>query len=159
MAVREARDAYFRENGFSLAAYAAPYAVMSLFGLAVRIPNPAARKRNIRYHDLHHVLTGFGTDLAGEGEVAAWQFRAGLPASLFLRALITSGLLLGALVAPRRVLAAWRAGRGCRSLFKQLPPYEELLEKTVGELRELVGVPACGIATAPRRRHGRAPAL
>jgi ubiquinone biosynthesis protein Coq4 len=26
-------------------------------------------------HDLHHVATGFGTDMIGEGEVSVWETR------------------------------------------------------------------------------------
>lgn len=150
VSVREARDRYLAQNGFSVEAYSAPYATMNVFGVRFRIPNAAGRKKNIRFHDLHHVLTGFGTDVAGEGEIAAWQYRAGLPRSWFVRVLITCGLLLGFVVAPRRVLRAWRAGRGCRSLFIEdgRPTYDELLDLELGELRARVGLPRDGVGRA-----------
>ena len=36
------------------------------------------RQRAVRWHDLHHVATRFGTDNVGEGEISAWELRRGL---------------------------------------------------------------------------------
>jgi len=76
--VRAGRDAYLDENGFTVAAYDEPRTQASFFGLDFSIPNTPAHRRAIVLHDLHHVATGYGTDLAGEGEISAWELRAGL---------------------------------------------------------------------------------
>ena len=34
-------------------------------------PNTAGRVRAVRYHDLHHVVTGYATDWTGEAEIGA----------------------------------------------------------------------------------------
>src|SRR5262245_1592727 len=41
-------------------------------------PNTKARKRLVRAHDLHHLLTGYGTDLLGEAELGAWELGTGI---------------------------------------------------------------------------------
>src|SRR5262245_44151067 len=41
-------------------------------------PNTKGRKRVVQAHDLHHLLTGFGTDLLGEAELGAWELGTGI---------------------------------------------------------------------------------
>ena len=72
MRVRDARDQYLAENGFSTDGYTSPYSQGSLFGIKFKVPNPASHQQALRLHDLAHVATGFGTDHAGEAEVSVW---------------------------------------------------------------------------------------
>lgn len=156
--VEAGRDAYLRENGFTVGAYDEPRTRASLFGLDFTVPNTPRHRKAIMRHDLHHVATGFGTDVAGEGEVSAWELRRGLRGlDLYVSALVTGLALLGLVVAPRRTLRAWRlSGRG-RSLFDDPTPYEQLLTMSVGELRGTLDIPIDGLAIRPRRLHARAP--
>jgi hypothetical protein len=160
------RDAYLAENGFDLAGYEAPYAEVPLLGRSLRIPNPESRRRAVRFHDLHHVATGYGTDKVGEGEISAWELRRGLrPLGLYVRALVVSGALIGLLIAPRRTWRAYRAssasagsGSGARtSLFRGDIAYDTLLTMSIGELRAALGVPPHGLAREPRKLHALAP--
>jgi len=110
------------------------------------------------WHDLHHVLTGFGTDLAGEAEVSAWECRGGLrPLGLYTGGIVLGLALAGLVVAPRRTLAAWRHGPAGGSLFHEPCSYEEALADSVGRLREELGLPPAGLAESPRRLHADAP--
>jgi hypothetical protein len=111
-------------------------------------------------HDLHHVATGFGTDLAGEGEVSAWEIRRGLTnLGVYVSSFVVMGTLWGIALAPLRALAAWRAsGAGRASLFATDPDYGAMLDMTVGELRAQLAIPAGGLATK-RALHSRAPKL
>ena len=68
--VRRARDAYLEENGFTVAAYDAPRTPANILGFTFSVPNPPRHRAAIMLHDLHHVATGFGTDLRGEGDAA-----------------------------------------------------------------------------------------
>jgi hypothetical protein len=145
--VREGRDRYLAVNGFSMDAYADKSVTVDLlFGVKIRFPNTKARQRAIPLHDLHHVVTGYGTDLVGEAEIAAWELVGGCN-SLVLYWLNGSAVAIGLLLAPLRVLRAlWRA-RGQRTLYRgPTPSYEELIAMTVGELRERLGVPKHGQA-------------
>ena len=74
--LRDARDAYLAENGFTVEAYEARWIDVWLFGVRVPVLNTRRHRAALRVHDLHHVLTGFGTDLVGEGEISAWEARA-----------------------------------------------------------------------------------
>ncbi|MBX3207687.1 MAG: hypothetical protein KF764_21740 [Labilithrix sp.] len=163
--VREARDAYLAENGFTVEAYDEKWTGASFFGIPFKVPNTRRHRWAIMLHDLHHVATGYGTDLVGEGEISAWELRPGpVSLGLYVGGIVFLGTLAGAFVAPRRTLAAWRAARSIRTLHDQLPAtadegvYEALLGLTVAELRERLGVPRAGLAREPRRLHDYAPA-
>lgn len=149
-------DAYLEENGFSRAAYDEPTTQASLFGVAFRIPNTPKHRWAIMLHDLHHVVTGYGTDLAGEGEVSVWEATAGLGGlGLYVGAIVGGLAMLGATRWPIRMRAARRASGG-RSLFQNIVPYEDALRMTIGELRGRLGVPERGVA-GRRALHALAP--
>jgi len=158
MRVRDARDVYLAENGFTTAAYDSPSTSGSFLGMAFSVPNPPSHQRAIRLHDLHHVATGFGTDHAGEAEISAWQARRGLRAAgMYVTAIVLGNALLGAVFAPRRTLAALRFASTGGSLFSMTIDYEALLERTVGELRQMLSIPQRGVTVLPRRLHALAP--
>lgn len=156
--VRRARDAYLAENGFTVAAYEDAWTDASFLGVRFRVPNTQRHRWAIMLHDLHHVATGYGTDLAGEGEVSAWELRRGLGAlGLYVASIVATGAAMGFLISPRRALAAFRASGTARSLFDPSVAYDALLDMTVGELRALLAVPEGGLARAPRGLHAYAP--
>jgi hypothetical protein len=158
MRVLEARDAYLAENGFTVAAYASPTTEGSFLGFKLSVPNPPSHQRAIRLHDLHHVATGFGTDHAGEAEISAWQARRGLRAAgMYVTSIVMMNALLGAVFAPTRTLAALRVSSEGRSLFSMEVDYPALLEMSVGELREMLGIPEGGLARHRRELHAHAP--
>jgi hypothetical protein len=160
LGVREGRDRYLAENGFSTDAYKAPSYTVELGGLHLRLPNTVARQRAIPLHDLHHVATGFGTDLVGEAEIGAWELRAGCN-SLVTYWLNGMAALIGLFIAPSRTLRALARARGQRTLYLDSINYDALLGLTVGELRARLGIPPDGLADrryglhrkAPRRAH------
>jgi ubiquinone biosynthesis protein Coq4 len=134
MTVREARRAFFARSGLDERGYRAAWVRFKLGPLPVIFPNTAGRRRAAPLHDLHHVATGYRTDLRGEAEIAAWELAAGC--GDYAAAWVLDGLTLalGLVLAPRRVLRAWRRGRRCRSLYT-LGSDERLLDETVGALR------------------------
>lgn len=150
--VREARDAYLGENGFQLADYQAESVLVKVFGIPVTIPNRPARKWAIPLHDLHHVATGYGSDIVGEGEIGAFELGGGCRRP-FIYAINVAAMVLGLLVAPLRVLRAFRAGLRARTLYRHPYDYEALLEADVGTLRAHLGIPASGLADRPRKLH------
>jgi hypothetical protein len=160
LAVEQGRDAYLAENGFTVEAYDAKWTEASFLGVKLRVPNTRHHAWAIQLHDLHHVATGYGTDLVGEGEISAWELRRGLRGlGLYVGTIVLTGAAMGMLFAPRRTLRAWRASRGGgSSLFQGKRPYAELLAMSVGELRAELGVPDGGLADQPRRLHAYAPA-
>lgn len=156
LTVRAARDLYLATNGFSMAEYTASKFGFQLLGRTFQLPNPPARQAAIARHDLHHVLVGYGTDLAGESEIGAWELRSGCTTP-FLYMINLVALLGGLFVAPLRVLRAWRRAKGCRTLYLDGLPYAEALELRVVDLRRRLGIPDAGIA-APAPTTGAAQA-
>lgn len=158
MPVREAVEAYLRENGFTRAAYDAPTTKGTVLGIPFFVPNTARHRWAIMLHDLHHVATGFGTDLTGEAEISAWELRGGRLLALgWVASLVLMGAFMGLFVAPRRTLRAWRGAAGARNLFRPGVPAEAYAELTLGQLRQALGIPAEGLAQLPRGLHERAP--
>jgi hypothetical protein len=164
--VAAGRDAYLDENGWTLEDYDAKVTKASFFALDISVPNTPRHRWAIMRHDLHHVATGYGTDLVGEAEISAWELRRGLRGlDPYVSALVIGGALMGLVFAPRRTLSAWRSAsvdRGSRaqerSLFGSSAAYEDLLALEVAELRARLGVRQDGLADAPRGLHRRAPA-
>ncbi len=157
LSVRAGRDAYLAENGFTVKAYEDPWTEASIFGLKVAVPNTRRHRWAIMMHDLHHVATGYGTDHIGEGEISAWELRRGLGRlGLYVGGIVTAGTVLGFMLAPRRTLAAFRAGGSGPSLFAE-DDADKLLDMTVGELRQKLGLPEGGLAAIPRKLHSYAP--
>jgi hypothetical protein len=156
MRVREARDRYLEENGFTLRQYEAPTFTITLFGLTWSLPNGAARRRAVPLHDLHHVATGYGTALSGEAETSAFELRGGIN-SLFLWCFKLAAVTIGLFVAPRRVARSFAVARGARTLYVDDMPYDALLALSLGELRARLGIPQDGLADRPSSLHARAP--
>ena len=159
--VGRALEAYLAENGFTHEQYDAPRTPASFLGVSLSVPNPPHHRWAIMLHDLHHVATGYGTDPAGEGEISAWEFRRGIrPLGLYTGAIVTSGVLLGVVVAPRRTLRAWResARSGRASLFHRRDlPFDAALGLPLGDLRRELGIPVAGLWRGRRGTHSRAP--
>lgn len=149
--VQSARAEYLAENGFSVAEYTSPTVRLKFFGRYFDFPNSPSRQWAIPLHDLHHIATGYGTDWVGEAEVGVWELRAGCetPVVYFLNG---AAVLIGLCLSPSRMLAAYRAAKGARTLYRAPVPMEQVLAMRVGELRSHLGVPAEGLATE-RRLH------
>ena len=143
MTVGAARTEYFAQNGFSTAAYEDRWVRLRLFGVPIVFPNVRSRRRAIRFHDLHHIVTGYGTDPRGEAEIGSWEIAATLPDRRleFAAAWVLNTLMftLGLAIAPRRVYRAFLRGRHSVSLY-HLGWSEALLERDVAELRRELGV-------------------
>lgn len=133
--LRQARDLYFQTNGFGPnGGYDDPWVDFSLGPVPFPFPNTPARVRAVRFHDLHHVLTGYATSTVGEFEIAAWELGAGCKGFGAAWVLNLGGLVSGLVVAPRKTVAAFVRGRGDRTVYGE--DYEQLLALRVDEARE-----------------------
>ncbi len=148
--VRDALDTYLVANNFTLAAYDAPRFELPFLGRTLSFPNTPQRKWAIPLHDLHHVATGYGTDIVGEAEIGAWELGAGCRTSVVYAlniAVVTFGLVL----APIRVLRAFRRGLRGRTLYRLGLKQEACLTLDVSALRARLGIPAEGWVDRRRR--------
>jgi hypothetical protein len=136
----EARSTYYQVNGFgedggdSLA-----WVPLQIWRFTIKIPNSDGRRRAVRIHDLHHVVTGYQTDLRGEAEIGAWELATGClrwPAAFVLNLF---ALAIGIVIAPRRMARAWARGRRTHNLYSN-DGVDHLLPRHLGEVRRELGL-------------------
>jgi hypothetical protein len=77
------------------------------------VPNINARKKYIAFHDLHHIMSGYGIDRVGESEVSAWELGSRSCRKPIIMVMNLFALSTGFILEPRRVITAFF--RGCRS--------------------------------------------
>ncbi|MFK7991631.1 MAG: hypothetical protein AB8I08_36780 [Sandaracinaceae bacterium] len=137
--VRQALTDFLDDNGFTIDDYDAPTVAIPIGPLTVHLPNTAGRKKVVGWHDLHHVATGYGTDLVGEAEIGVFELRAGCPSMV---GWVYNGMAvaLGLVLAPRRVFAAFRAARGKRTLYGAGLDYADALALPLATLRARMGL-------------------
>lgn len=160
MSVHEARARYFADNAFGDdGGYHDRWVTLYKLGpIPLGFPNTAGRVAAVRYHDLHHLATGYDTDILGEAEIAAWELASGC--SLFPAAWVlnTSALPLGVLRNATRIERAF--ARGCRTCNLYSEPFSDsLLHERLGALRERLGMLHASdeaMTASERRRYRRA---
>jgi hypothetical protein len=134
LTMREARAKYFEANGFGeTGGYDEPWVDFKLGPIPFPFPNTKPRIEAVKFHDLHHIVTGYRTDIVGELEISGWEIGAGckrMAAAWFLN---LGGMGLGLFVAPRRVFAAFVRGRRSDTLYGNT--FDPLLDETVGSIR------------------------
>ncbi len=111
--------AFYERNGFGPVLGARPRTVPVFTGcLLVPLPNIEARHRYLKYHDLHHLVTGYSVGRIGEGEVSAWELGSGsafVSSTLGFMNLIA--LSTGLALKPRRMWRAFVRGTKSRNLY------------------------------------------
>ena len=134
MTMRTARDRYFEVNEFGAdGGYNDFWVDFKLGPLPMPFPNTPGRLHAVKFHDLHHVLTGYDTNVIGEFEISAWEIAGGCEGIIAAWVINLSGLATGLFVAPRRTFAAFVRGRRSRTLYAE--PFEPLLDQAVGDMR------------------------
>jgi hypothetical protein len=144
--VRSGRDRYLAQNSLTADSYTAPGFPIYVGKWRVRLPNPGL----LRWHDLHHVVTGYGTGLIGEAEISAYELRAGCRSAMVLL-LCVGAITFGMFVSPRRIIRAWRRAKGTRTLYYTDIAYDQLLEMNISDLQRHLGIPAAAPFTHSER--------
>ena len=133
--LREARARYFEANQFGLdGRYDQKTVKITIGPLKIPIPNTKGRVRAVRFHDLHHVLTEYDTDLRGEAEIAAWEIASGCADHYAAWVLNFGAMGIGAVLIPRRTWQAFVRGRHTKNLYRETFD-DKLLDSTVAEMR------------------------
>ena len=111
--LNQAIDLFYQKNGFGpIVGDREPLTVGVYTGcLIVPMPNIGVRHKYLKYHDIHHILTGYTVGRIGEGEVSAWELGTG---SMFSHPILgimnLIALSTGFFLAPRRMLQAYKLG-------------------------------------------------
>jgi hypothetical protein len=135
LTLRDARAQYFAVNNFGWGGYDDKWVKVEYGLLRFYFPNTKGRVKVVKYHDLHHILTEYGTSLSGETEIGAWEVATGCTRSLAAWLLNLSGFAWGLLINPKSAYKAFLRGRQSANLY-HLPFNEELLSSRVGDLRQ-----------------------
>ena len=134
LSMKEALQIYFDENGFGAdGGYAAAWVDLKLGPIPIPFPNTDARRRAVRFHDLHHIATGYQTNYAGEFEIGAWEVATGCRDFVAAWQLNLAAMLGGLLVYPKRTFRAFIRGRHTKNFYGS--DYEPLLNLSVGAAR------------------------
>ena len=115
MTLQDELAAFYKRNGFGEVVGARPLTVPVYTGcMLVPLPNIETRRRFLKYHDLHHLVTGYSVGRIGEGEVSAWELGTGSAfVSPTLGVMNLIAVSTGLVLEPKRM---WRAFcRGCTS--------------------------------------------
>jgi hypothetical protein len=138
--VLDARRAYFDANAFGAdGGYAKHWVKVKLGPLPIWFPNSPGRVRAVRYHDLHHVATGYETDWVGEGEIGAWEVASGCRGFFAAWVLNLLAMALGSVLSFERLFCAFVRGRYSRNLYGDAFD-DALLATSVGALRHRLGL-------------------
>jgi hypothetical protein len=142
-------SAFYRRVGFGEEVGARPCTVKVYTGcLLVPLPNIETRYRYLKYHDLHHLITGYSVGRIGEGEVSAWELGTGsMAVSPTLGTMNLIALSTGLVLQPRRM---WKAFvRGCAS--RNLYPARVRALVDAGEWRDVAALRAAFLESSPPR--------
>ena len=141
--------AFYRRAGFGEVIGARPCTVKVYTGcLLVPLPNIEARHTYLKYHDLHHLITGYSVGRIGEGEVSAWELGTG---SMFVSPTLGTmnliALSTGLVLQRRRMWKAFRRGCASRNLY----PARVRAQVDAGAWRDVAALRATFLESAPSR--------
>ena len=140
MKIKEALNQLFANFGIPANAYTTKYFIIKVGPIPIHVPNIPARVKIARYHDVHHVLTGYSANWKGEAEIGAWELATGCRTSFIAWFLNGGAVMVGIFMYPKAVINAYLRGLKTRTNLYHHFDYESLLEKTVKEVREMVGL-------------------
>jgi hypothetical protein len=104
-------------------------------------PNTKARLAAVKFHDLHHVLTGYNALWKGEVELAAWEVASGCGTYHVAWILNYGSFCLGIMLFPGALIRAFLNGRNThRNLYSGYRYDSELLHRNLGQLRTEMGI-------------------
>lgn len=139
MTMGAARQRYFDANGFD-GAYAERWVKLKAGPVPLYFPNAEGRRRAVKFHDLHHIATGYPTDWTGEAEIGGFEIGGGCGRFAWAWVLNLQAMALGLLLAPRALFRAFVRGRHAGTLYHQGEFEEAMLSRSVGDVRRQLGL-------------------
>ncbi len=134
--IKDAREHYFRRNGLPLdGGYNDKWVPLKAWFITVYLYNSKARKAAVRLHDIHHIVTGYQSDLVGEAEISAWEYAAGIYDKHFARFINLTAIFYGVILFPKRTFRAYLLGKASQSLYNETFS-EALLQESVASVQQ-----------------------
>ena len=140
MLIKDALIELFKRFNIPADAYTAKYFAIPIGKIPIRIPNIPARVKIARFHDIHHIITGYPANWLGEAEIGAWEIATGCRTSFIAWFLNSGAAVVGLFLNPKAVIRAFLRGRNTPTNLYHDFEYEVLLNMTVKEVRDLVGL-------------------
>lgn len=131
----------FRRFNIPQNAYTSKTFVIKVGPLPLHFPNSRSRVKVARFHDLHHLLTGYPANWVGEAEIGAWEIATGCRQYFIAWFLNFGAMIVGLFLQPGKVIRAFERGRKTKKNLYYDFDYEELLEKRLPEIRTMIGLP------------------
>lgn len=133
--LKQALDQHLKKLGTTEASYTDRWYWMRIPPFSIPVFNFKARQKGIKFHDLHHVLTGYKPNFLGEAEISAWEMASGWgnhPFAIFYALL---AIPTGMLISPRAVLKAFLKGKRNKNLYQE-KELNSWMELTVEQARK-----------------------
>lgn len=152
MRLGEARALFFARSGFAPdGGYGDRWVRVQLGPLPVWFPNTPGRRKAVKFHDLHHVLTEYPTSFRGETEIGAWEVSTGIGRHYAGWLLDLLAFAIGLVINPSGVYRAFVRGRRSANLFGTEWD-ERVLSESVGDVRRRLGLDAAGGGATRREK-------
>lgn len=138
--IKDALPQLFKRFNIPLNAYTTKTFIIKVGIIPIHLPNIPARVRIARFHDIHHILTGYPANWKGEAEIGAWELATGCRKSFIAWFLNSGAVMVGLFMYPKAVVKAFIRGRKTKTNLYYDFNYDSLLTMSVKELRELIGL-------------------
>ncbi len=137
---RELLNKFYKENNFGDdGGNSIPYVKIELTkNVSFYFPNFDQRRRAVLKHDIHHILTGYPTTMAGESEISAWELGSGCKKYWAAFFIDMSGMMLGLWFNLPNVFKAFARGRRTKNLYSDLMSDDEVLGTKISELQKIL---------------------
>ncbi|MFN0173855.1 MAG: hypothetical protein ACKVU0_04330 [Saprospiraceae bacterium] len=140
LSIKAALTQLFERFGFPADAYTAKWFALRVGKFPIYLPNIQSRVKVARFHDIHHVLTGYPANWQGEAEIGAWELATGCRTSFVAWFLNSGAVFVGLFLCPGAVFRAFKRGWRTRTNLYHDFEYDPLLDMTVKELRQQIGL-------------------
>ena len=136
MSLGKARSRYFELNGFPVdGGYEERWIKVKMWRIPVWLPNTKGRRKAVRLHDLHHIVTEYPTTWRGEAEISGWEIGGGGLHRYYAGWILDlMNVAQGLVINPRGLYRAFLRGRQSGNLYRS-EFSDELLNHSVGEFR------------------------
>lgn len=114
LTIKDALIGFYKYNKLNLSADFSSHCVRVYIGcILAPVPNINARKKYLKFHDLHHIMAGYGIDRVGESQISAWELGSRSCRKPLISVMNLFALSTGFILKPKLVTEAFY--RGCRS--------------------------------------------
>ena len=146
--IRDALHKYFETYASDVGGYDDAYHVVKVLGfLPLIIPNPPARRRALRRHDLNHVLASYEAVLkSGEIDIAGFEIGSrggcrGFWVAWYINLFVFA---IGLLSRPKQLFLAFVRSRGALNAYSLADVDDAFLNRRLHEVREEFRIPDRG---------------